>query len=101
VARAYFGPVSSSTVPPVVLASSTHNSVCEASCSVDDENEVDVRVSNTEGVPEALRAAPPPRSGFGLLGMRERVMLSGGTLSVGPTPEGGFLVAAGFPKESR
>jgi signal transduction histidine kinase len=68
---------------------------------VDDENEVDVRVSNTGGVPEALRAAPPPRSGFGLLGMRERVMLSGGTLSVGPTPEGGFLVAAGFPKESR
>jgi signal transduction histidine kinase len=66
---------------------------------VDRSDEVDVRVSNSEGVPEALRAAPPPRSGFGLLGMRERVMLSGGTLSVGPTPEGGFLVAAGFPKE--
>jgi signal transduction histidine kinase len=68
---------------------------------VDREAEVDVRVSNTAGVPEVLRAAPAPRSGFGLLGMRERVLLSGGTLSVGPTPEGGFLVSAGFPKESR
>jgi signal transduction histidine kinase len=68
---------------------------------VDRPDEVDVRVSNTAGVPEALRAVPPPRSGFGLLGMRERVQLSGGTLSVGPTPEGGFLVSAGFPKENR
>ncbi|HEY4020617.1 MAG TPA: histidine kinase [Pseudonocardiaceae bacterium] len=68
---------------------------------IDRDDEVDVRVSNTAGVPEALRAAPPPRSGFGLLGMRERVLLSGGTLSVGPTSEGGFLVSAGFPKESR
>ena len=66
---------------------------------VDSDSVVDVRVGNTGGVPEALRATPPPRSGFGLLGMRERVLLSGGTLSVGPTPEGGFLVAAGFPKE--
>lgn len=66
---------------------------------LDRDGEVDVRVSNTAGVPEALRAAPAPRSGFGLLGMRERVLLSGGTLSVGPTPDGGFLVSAGFPKE--
>ena len=61
--------------------------------------QIDVRVSNTAGVPEALRAAPAPRSGFGLLGMRERVLLSGGCLSVGPTPDGGFLVSASFPKE--
>jgi signal transduction histidine kinase len=68
---------------------------------VDRPDEVDVQVSNTAGVPEALRAGPPPRSGFVLLGMRERVQLSGGTLSVGPTTEGGFLVSAGFPKETR
>ncbi|AHH98906.1 sensor histidine kinase [Kutzneria albida] len=58
---------------------------------------VDVRVSNTAGEP----TAPAPRSGFGLLGMRERVLLSGGSLSVGPTPAGGFAVSATYPKESR
>ncbi len=63
-------------------------------------DQVDVLVSSTAGVAEALRAAPAPRSGFGLVGMRERVLLSGGSLSVGPTPEGGFLVSASFPKDS-
>ncbi|MGW0770229.1 sensor histidine kinase [Streptomyces sp. NPDC002676] len=35
--------------------------------------------------------------GFGLIGMRERVGLLGGHLSVGPRPEGGFRVAARLP----
>jgi signal transduction histidine kinase len=37
--------------------------------------------------------------GHGLLGMRERVALFGGSLSAGPRPEGGFRVAARFPLE--
>ena len=36
-------------------------------------------------------------SGFGLLGMRERVALYGGHLDVGPRPEGGYRVAAVLP----
>jgi signal transduction histidine kinase len=45
-------------------------------------------------------AAPGPRegrAGLGLVGMRERVALIGGSLSAGPTELGGFLVAACLP----
>jgi signal transduction histidine kinase len=38
--------------------------------------------------------------GRGLLGMRERVLLFGGELLVGPRPEGGFRVFARLPLES-
>ncbi|MET9293296.1 sensor histidine kinase [Streptomyces sp. NPDC003077] len=38
-----------------------------------------------------------PPHGFGIIGMRERVDLLGGHLSVGPRPEGGFRVAARLP----
>ena len=42
----------------------------------------------------------PPRpgtGGHGLIGMRERVTVYGGTLQVGPLPRGGFRVAARLP----
>ncbi|QUQ67906.1 sensor histidine kinase [Kutzneria sp. CA-103260] len=64
----------------------------------DFDGRLEVRVANTAGRPLTV---PAPRSGFGLIGMRERVVLSGGTLSAGPRPEGGFEVAATFPKEPR
>ncbi|WP_374224654.1 sensor histidine kinase [Streptomyces sp. ISL-99] len=35
--------------------------------------------------------------GHGLVGMRERVRLTGGTLDTGPLPDGGFRVAARLP----
>ncbi|WP_037896169.1 ATP-binding protein, partial [Streptomyces sp. Tu 6176] len=44
--------------------------------------------------------APGPGSGYGLIGMRERVALHGGTLESGPLPEGGFRVAASLPLEA-
>ncbi|MEU0355729.1 sensor histidine kinase [Streptomyces cyaneofuscatus] len=47
----------------------------------------------------ATRASPLESSGtgHGLVGMRERVRLTGGTLDTGPLPDGGFRVAARMP----
>ncbi|KMO96827.1 histidine kinase [Streptomyces roseus] len=50
--------------------------------------------------PAARDAAVEPGgsgSGHGLVGMHERVRLTGGTLDTGPLPDGGFRVAARLP----
>ncbi|WP_051569956.1 sensor histidine kinase [Cryptosporangium arvum] len=39
----------------------------------------------------------PPGTGYGIVGMRERVTLLNGTFAAGPRPEGGFRVAATIP----
>lgn len=43
------------------------------------------------------QAASGRTSGHGLVGMRERASLHGGTISVGPDPDGGWLVEAVLP----
>ncbi|WP_187976378.1 sensor histidine kinase [Mycetocola sp. JXN-3] len=45
----------------------------------------------------ASPAATPRTGGHGLVGMRERVQLAGGRLTLGPTDSGGFRVAAHLP----
>ncbi|MET8344125.1 sensor histidine kinase [Streptomyces microflavus] len=50
--------------------------------------------------PAARRRGSPLETsgtGHGLVGMRERVRLTGGTLDTGPLPDGGFRVAARMP----
>lgn len=47
------------------------------------------------GVPEG--AVPPAEGGRGLLGMRERAELLGGTLDISPSPRGGLRVTARIP----
>lgn len=73
-----------------------------AACAVT----VDARAD--EAVVVTVRNAPPsgappvaPRSGggFGLIGMRERAQLTGATLDVGPTDDGGWQVALRLPRE--
>ncbi|WP_432071564.1 sensor histidine kinase [Streptomyces wuyuanensis] len=49
--------------------------------------------------PAAQAVSPLETSGtgHGLVGMRERVRLTGGTLDTGPLPDGGFRIAARMP----
>src|SRR6185312_11819423 len=61
-----------------------------------DDGRVTVTVTNDAGV-GAPRA--PVGAGHGLVGMRQRTDLFGGTLAAGPTPDGGFGVTATFPVE--
>ncbi len=64
-------------------------------------DEVSIRVTDpglvANGDRRALLTGPP--SGHGLVGMRERASLHGGTISVGPAPDGGWLVEAVLPYE--
>ena len=54
---------------------------------------VDVELASTSG-----GGSPRlPAGGRGLVGMRERVAVFGGSLSAGPTADGGFLVSARLP----
>ncbi|MFJ6379904.1 sensor histidine kinase [Kitasatospora sp. NPDC092039] len=55
---------------------------------------------------EVRNDAPPvrpeeilPGGGHGLVGLRERAQLLGGTLTAGPTPDGGFAVRAELPAD--
>ena len=58
-------------------------------------HEVAVEVTD----PGPARPGRKPDGGYGLIGMRERAMLSGGSFEAGPRPEGGFRVSARLPYE--
>ncbi|MFF6784960.1 histidine kinase [Streptomyces sp. NPDC012510] len=57
----------------------------------------DVTVS-VRSSPAACPSAAESGTGFGLLGLRERVQLAGGRMTAGPRPGGGFLVTASLPR---
>ncbi len=59
-----------------------------------DELRVAVRDSGP-GPPDS--PAGGPAGGHGLLGMRERAAMVGGTVTIGPIPGGGFRVEAVLP----
>jgi signal transduction histidine kinase len=65
--------------------------------------EVHLREEGTDIVIEVLDHAPPglarpPTPGHGIIGMRERATLLGGSLEAGPRAEGGFRVVARLPR---
>ncbi len=61
-----------------------------------DPGELRVRVCD-DGRAEPNRSGTGQGTGLGLVGMRERLALFGGTLQAGPRPGGGFAVTASFP----
>ncbi|MEV5606891.1 sensor histidine kinase [Streptomyces sp. NPDC052225] len=61
------------------------------------ETELAIRVRDCGPGTTAPSSGAP---GHGLLGMRERTAMAGGTLHAGPAPAGGFLVEASLPTGS-
>ncbi|GAA4329292.1 histidine kinase [Streptomyces venetus] len=57
-------------------------------------DKLNVSVRNS---PATTKNAQPPASGFGLLGLTERVNLAGGELNHHPTPDNGYLLTAHLP----
>lgn len=60
-----------------------------------DRQEVRIDIADTGTARERRSRAVP--GGHGLIGMRERVMMYGGTLSAGPRADGGFAVSVRLP----
>ncbi|MFC7640739.1 sensor histidine kinase [Streptosporangium lutulentum] len=74
----------------------THAAPTRCSVTVD----IDDREAVIEVIDDGPRHGRPPRAGHGghgLIGMRERVKMYGGTFSAGHRPEGGFRVSAHLP----
>jgi|SRR5579872_358290 len=63
--------------------------------------EVRLTVTNSPGAQTGAEpnAVSDQGGGHGIVGMRERVSAFGGSLTAGPTPDGGFRVAAELPVE--
>ncbi|WP_460341786.1 sensor histidine kinase [Actinoallomurus acanthiterrae] len=61
-----------------------------------DKDEVRIRVTD-DGLGDRVLPGTP---GHGIIGMRERAHMHGGTLTAGPRPEGGFEVSARLPRQT-
>ncbi|MGP3918984.1 sensor histidine kinase [Nonomuraea sp. 10N515B] len=78
----------------------THAAPTRCSVTVD----IDGREAMIEVIDDGPRHGRPPRAshgGHGLIGMRERVKMYGGTFHAGRRPEGGFRVSARLPYDQR
>ncbi|BCY10727.1 sensor histidine kinase [Actinoplanes sp. L3-i22] len=63
------------------------------------DNELRISVRDT-GPGDGDRPEPAAGEGHGVLGMRERAAIYGGTVTAGPAPDGGWVVDAGLDLEN-
>jgi signal transduction histidine kinase len=74
-----------------------HAHASAASVHVDHQDgRIDLAIHD-DGSPAVTRGGPESGTGHGIAGMRERAEALGGSLTAGPSPEGGFLVTASLP----
>ncbi|MBP8535678.1 sensor histidine kinase [Streptomyces sp. MK37H] len=72
---------------------------CEVTITADSRGQVHIEVVDDGAGRAPVSGRGDLRGGHGLVGMRERVMMYGGTLQAGPRPGGGFAVSARLPAE--
>ncbi|MFJ9588726.1 sensor histidine kinase [Streptomyces acidicola] len=72
---------------------------CEVAITTDSRGGVHIEVVDDGAGDAVVSGRADLRGGHGLLGMRERVMMYGGTLEAGPQPGGGFAVSARLPAD--
>ncbi|MFJ4772210.1 sensor histidine kinase [Streptomyces uncialis] len=70
---------------------------CRVTVTVGSRGEVSVEVVDDGAGNPAVSGRAEPGGGHGLVGMRERVTLYGGTLAAGARPGGGFAVSVRLP----
>ena len=77
-----------------------HSAPCDVDVALDYQADA-LCVKVTNSAPDGVRVQPADNgeghAGHGLIGMRERALLYGGDFAAGPTPHGGFAVAARLP----
>ncbi|WP_329018218.1 sensor histidine kinase [Streptomyces sp. NBC_00690] len=72
---------------------------CQVTIAVDARGEVTIEVVDDGAGNTTSSGSAELQGGHGLLGMRERVTVHGGTLTIGPRPDGGFALLARLPPE--
>ncbi|MGW1108205.1 sensor histidine kinase [Streptomyces sp. NPDC002540] len=72
---------------------------CQVTITVDPQGDVHIEVVDDGAGNAAASDRAELGGGHGLVGMRERVMMYGGTLAAGPRSGGGFAVSARLPPE--
>ncbi|WP_211125364.1 sensor histidine kinase [Streptomyces yatensis] len=72
---------------------------CQVKITVDSQGDVRIEVVDDGAGNAVATDRAELNGGHGLVGMRERVMVYGGTFAAGPRPGGGFAVSARLPSE--
>ncbi|MHC5905834.1 sensor histidine kinase [Streptomyces sp. S6] len=82
-----------------VVKHAGHGTRCRVTITVDPRGDAHIEVADDGAGHADASGRAELGGGHGLVGMRERVMVYGGTLAAGPRPGGGFAVSARLPSD--